>query len=280
MKIASYLLAGALAISFSCSDDESLVDQIEQTPNLVGFHTATQALSAVTNGEEYDFTVPVKVFGPSVNALDGSVTATVSIDESSTAVEGTHFTLDSKQVVLSEDGDFVGVLPITVLTAGIEAPLAETPQLVLNVQQVSGNGNVIASGKPITLNLFYLCFSDMSGTYSVTIDHARCESPPYDANFPFEVEISANPDGSWHLTSADGGFLGRCTGNAGLDNAGNIVDLCGVIQFSDDLDYGSLDIGTITGGTWDDVTGTLTLNHKQSFSANWPSNWTSIYVRQ
>lgn len=280
MKLASYLLVGALTVLASCSEDETLVDQIGETPNLVGFHTATQALSAVTNGDQYDFTVPVKVFGPSSSELEGNVTAVVSIDESSTAIEGTHFILSSREVVLSDEGDFLGVLPITILTEGIVAPLPETPQLVLNIEQVSGNGNIIASGKSITLNLFYLCFSDLSGTYSVTINHTRCQNDPYAANFPFEVTITADPDGSWHLSSADGGFLGRCTGNAGLDNAGNIVELCGEIQFSDNLDYGSLDIGTITGGTWDDVTSTLTMDHKQTFTANWPSNWTSVYVRQ
>lgn len=280
MKLVSYLAIGVLAVSLSCSEDETLADQIEGSPNLVGFHTASQSLSAVTNGEEYDFTVPVKVFGPSVKELDGSVTARIAVDESSTAVEGTHYVLEGREIVLSKDGDFNGVLPITVLTEGIVAPLPEAPILVLNVEQVDGNGKVIASAKPITLNFFYLCYSDLSGTYAVTIDHTRCQNDPYGPNFPFMVEISANPDGSWHLSSADGGFLGRCTGNAGLDNAGNIVELCGEIQFSDDLDYGSLDIGTITGGTWDDATGTLILEHKQSFSANWPSTWTSKYVRQ
>lgn len=280
LRSASYLLIGALFTVVACSDDETLNDQIEGSPNLAGFHTGAQSLSAVSNGEQYDFTVPVKVFGPTASELDGAVTVKISVDESSTAIEGTHYLLNTNEVTLSEDGDFLGNLPITVLTEGIDAPLAENPKLVLNIQEVTGNGRVVASAKPITLNFFYLCYSDLSGTYSVSIDHTRCKTAPYAANFPFTVTISADPDGSWHLSSADGGFLGRCTGNAGLANAGNIVELCGAIQFSDDLEYGSLDIGTITGGTWDDVTGTLTLNHKQSFSANWPSNWTSIYVRQ
>lgn len=280
MRKASYILISALFAFFSCSENETLVDRIEQSTNLAGFHTSTQALSGIANGEEYDFTVPVKVFGPSSKDLDGSVTVTFSINESSTAVEGTHFRLDSKELVLSDDDDFLGVLPITLLTEGIVAPLEETPQLILNVETVTGNDKVVASSKPITLNLFYLCPHDLRGIYAVTIDNNRCNTDPYGDNFPFEVEITANPDGSWHLSSADGGFLGRCTGNAGLDNAGNIVVICGDVPFSDDMDYGSLDIGTITGGSWDEDSGVLTLNHKQSFSSNWPSSWTSTYVRQ
>lgn len=278
-RISSFIIAG-LCIVLACVEDETLIDQIEASPNLVGFHTATQSLSGVADGTIYDFNVPLKVFGPSVKEINGSVTATVAIDPSSTAVEGTHFALENKTITLSKDGDFLGTLPIQMLSQGIAAPLATAPKLVLSVSSVDGAGNVIASAKKITLNFFYLCPHDLVGTYEVTIDHTRCKSAPYDGNFPFEVTISKNPDGSWHLSSADGGFLGRCTGNAGLDNAGDIVVVCGEVQFSDVLDYGSLDIGTITGGTWDEETGTLTLKHTQDFSANWPANWTSVYVRK
>lgn len=280
MKRVSYFIIGGLLALLSCSDDETLIDQIESSPNLVGFHTSSQALSGLADGSEYDFEVPVKVFGPTASELQGSVTVMVSVNESSTAVEGTHFRLDSKELVLSDDGDFLGVLPITLLSEGVVAPLAETPQIILNVEQVSGNGNVVASSKPITLNLFYLCPHDLSGNYLVTIDNARCNNATYGPNFPYAVTISENADGSWHLSSADGGFLNRCTGNSTLINSGNIVVLCGEVQFSNDLDYGSLDIGTITGGSWDETTGTLILNHTQDFTANWPSNWTSTYVRQ
>src|SRR5690606_4148395 len=110
MKLTSYITIVLLAISLSCSEEETLVDQIASSSNLVGFHTATQALSGIANGTEYDFQIPVKVFGPSVKSLDGSINVVVSVNESSTAVEGTHFQLDSKQITLSEDGDFLGAL--------------------------------------------------------------------------------------------------------------------------------------------------------------------------
>ena len=278
-KLSSFIIIGLIAL-LACTEEETLIDQIEAGPNLVGFHTASQALSGVADGTTYDFEVPIKVFGPSAKEIEGTVTATIEVDPTSTAVEGTHFTLDSKQVTLSKDGDFLGTLPITMLSDGIVAPLQQAPQLVLRVSSVDANGNVVASAKTITLNFFYLCPHDLVGTYTVTIDHTRCQNAPYGPNFPFEVTITKNPDGSWHLSSADGGFLGRCTANSGLDNAGDIVVVCGEVQFSDQLDYGSLDIGTITGGSWDEATGTLTLHHTQSFSANWPSNWTSIYVRK
>src|SRR5690606_6242097 len=170
MRLASYILLGALLFALSCADENTLIEQIENGPNLAGFHTATQALSGIADGTEYDFTVPVKVFGPSVNDLQGSVTVRFAVDPSSTAVEGTHFRIDNKELTLSKEGDFLGVLPVTLLTEGIVAPLPVNPEVILRVEEVTGNGRVIASGKPIVLNLFYLCPHQIAGTYSVTID--------------------------------------------------------------------------------------------------------------
>jgi hypothetical protein len=129
------------------------------------------------------------------------------------------------------------------------------------------------------LNIQVSCLADLSGTYSVT--NTSC---PGDPDFPFIATITKNADGSYHITSADGGFLHRCTANTTLLNAGDIVEQCGVILPSTALDFGSdsgsYDIGDITGGTWDAATGTLTLNHKQTFFASRPGEWTSTYVRQ
>ncbi len=278
MKSLKYILiiAGLTLILPSCFDDETLRDQIKASTNLIGFDGSSQALSAVTDGEIYNFNIPVKAFGPTSNELTGSAQVTFSVDESaSTAIAGTHYNLPTTNITLSEEGDFLGVLPIEVLTEGIQAPLSENPKLVLNVDQVTGGSNVIASGKQITLTLFYLCYSDLSGTYLVTND--AC-SPS------FTVEITKNVDGSWHLTSADGGFLSKCTPNASLLNAGNIVELCGAIQPTGNLDFGSdggsYDIGDITGGTWDADNGILTMTHTQSLWSTRPGSWTSTYVRQ
>lgn len=133
--------------------------------------------------------------------------------------------------------------------------------------------------KDASLNIQVSCVADLSGTYSVT--NTSC---PGDPDFPFIATITKNADGSYHITSADGGFLHRCTGNTTLLNAGDIVEQCGTILPSTDLDFGSTggsyDIGDITGGTWDAANGILTLNHTQTFFATRPSEWTSTYVRQ
>jgi hypothetical protein len=131
------------------------------------------------------------------------------------------------------------------------------------------------------LNIAVSCMADLTGTYSVT--NTSC---PGDPDFPFTATITKNADGSYHLSSADGGFLHRCTGNTTLLNAGDIVEQCGTILASTNLDFGSAgsggayDIGDITGGTWNAETGVLTLVHTQTWSAARPGEWTSTYVRQ
>ena len=147
-------------------------------------------------------------------------------------------------------------------------------ELVLSISFTSGNSNAISSIKTTTISIIYQCFADLAGTYLVTNDFC---SPS------FEATITADPGGSWHISSADGGFLHQCTTNTGLLNAGNITELCGDILPSTNLDYGTdggFGIGDILGGTWDPVTGTLTMNHRDVFFNGGPFEWTSTYVRQ
>lgn len=126
------------------------------------------------------------------------------------------------------------------------------------------------------LEVSVTCLSDLSGTYYVT-------NTCYNSSSPKEAEITQNDDGTWHLSSADGFFHVTCA-NGSLHNSGNITEQCGEILFSGDLDFGSdggyYDIGDIQGGTWDANTGTLTMHHTQTFTSNWPSEWTSTYIRQ
>lgn len=123
----------------------------------------------------------------------------------------------------------------------------------------------------ITIN----CSSNLAGTYLVTNDFCM---PSY------ITTITANPDGSWHIESGDGAFLHLCTGNSTLINWADINVVCGEVQPTGMLRFGSdnsgYDIGDISGGTWDGVNGVLTMQHSQSFTTNWASSWTSTYTRQ
>lgn len=276
MKTIKYLLILIMSATtlVSCVEDNDPSALNDDGPNLVGFTQKSRNLSAVSNGEEYNHEVQMEVKGPTYLDLTDDVAVTVTVDASSTAIENTHFKLNTTSMILSKSNNYLGLLPITILTDGIIAPLPENPILVLNVASVNTNGNVVTNGFQIVLTLVYQCYADLAGTYLVTNDGCSMT--------PFLTTISANSDGSWFLTIGDGGFLGYgCTANPGLDNWANITELCGEILPTDDLQYAPCcDIGNISGGTWDPVTGVLTLSQSQDFTTNWAASWTSTYTRQ
>ena len=273
-----YLTALTLSLFLtSCLvDDDVTTDAYDQGPNLSGFTSAAKNLNAVTNGDEYNFTIDLRVIGPNVSTSTEDVNVTVAVDPASTAVAGTHYTLGSMSTTLLASNNYIGSLPITMITNGIMAPLAENPVLILNVTDSSGGGTVVnGSTGTTTLTFVYQCFADMSGTYLVT--NTAC-------NNPFMTTISPNDDGSWFMECGDGGLLHRCTANTGLVNWGNVTELCGDILPSTSLRFGSDNfggaIGDISGGTWDAVSSTITMDHTQLFTGNWPGAWSSTYVRQ
>jgi len=274
--IKNLTILGVILMFTSCLvEDTAPSDNNDAGPNLIGFSSKTQNLSAVSDGNEYDFTIKMEVKGPTSETSSAvDATATISIDPSSTAIEGVHFRLDSKTITLTKDNNYLGLVPITVITDGIVAPLPENPKLILNVASATGQ-NLVANGNVTTLTFVYQCFADLSGTYLVTNDF--CDPS-------FTTTITANPDGSWHIGSADGGFLHQCTSNTSLLNPGNIVELCGDILPTGDLDFGtegfSGAIGDISGGTWDAENGILTMQHTEAFFTGGPYAWTSTYTRQ
>jgi hypothetical protein len=255
-------------------DDESRTTSFDQGPNLASFTRSGQNLNAVTDGNEYDFDIVLELIGPTSTFSSEDVGVSVSIDAASTAIENVHYRFNSTSTTLAASNNHIGVLPITMITDGIMAPLAENPKLVLNIASASGT-NVIANGNQLTLTFVYQCFADLSGTYAATNDFC---------NPSFMTEITANADGSWHIGSADGGFLHQCTSNTSLLNAGDITELCGDILPGGALDFGSDNfygaIGDISAGTWDAVTGTLILEQSDDFFNGGPYMWVSTYVRQ
>lgn len=271
IKSISLLAVMSVCLSSCILDDEAFVDDFNDLPNFSKFNDKTKNVSAVATGDDVLFPVVLNVTGPTMENVNEDVTVTIAVDAAaSTAIEGTHYTLDQLSVTLKSSENYIGSIPLTVITNGIVPPLAENPILTLKIVSTTGNG-VISSDSTVTLQIVYQCFADLTGNYVITNDFC---SPNMTGT------IAQNPDGSWFLSSADGWFLGTCTGNDGLANFGNITELCGDILPSNDLEYGDLPIGTITGGTWDSVNGILTMTHTEAFFTNGPYAWTSTYVRQ
>jgi hypothetical protein len=120
----------------------------------------------------------MKLIGPTSMDVTEDIVVTIDNDPSSTAIEGTHFTLPSPTITLKKADNYLGLLPITILTEGILAPLAKAPVLVLKVVSATGAENVINNGKNIEITLNYGCFSDLAGPYALTIDRISTAGVP------------------------------------------------------------------------------------------------------
>ena len=107
------LLFITLIFSSCLVDDDVISDAYGDSPNLAGFVDRSTTISGVTNGDEYEYELNMEVKGPSLLDLTGDVNVTVSVDPSSTAIEGYHFRLNSNSLTLKKfeesinrEGDF------------------------------------------------------------------------------------------------------------------------------------------------------------------------------
>ncbi|HSQ46075.1 MAG TPA: hypothetical protein VLM44_04050 [Lutibacter sp.] len=176
MKNIKYLilLFLSLTVPTSCIDDSESFDQNAEGPNLAGFTNSRENVANVADGSEYPFTVKMKVAGPTVTDLTGDVTVTFEATAASTAVAGVHYKIVNPSTTLKKDENYLGFATVVMLTAGIDAPLSgPSPVLVLQAKTTSGDGNVIASGKPVAITLNYACDSRLAGTYRETTQYFR-----------------------------------------------------------------------------------------------------------
>ncbi len=157
-----------ISVFTSCLvDDEAQNYSLnDQGPNLLGFTQATVNASVVTDGTETSIILPVQLAGPTASTFSGEFTAMIEVDPSSTAIEGVHYTLDSNTVTISSAQNLIANVPLTIITDGIDPPLDENPVLILNLTNVS-DPSIVPNGRTasITVNIEYLCFSDITGKY-------------------------------------------------------------------------------------------------------------------
>ncbi|VAX36596.1 hypothetical protein MNBD_UNCLBAC01-1184 [hydrothermal vent metagenome] len=224
MKKYKYLLIfalGAFTLS-SCFDDEVVSDQFGAGSNLVGFtdDATGMNLTAVADGNEYEFDIKMMTKGARLQDVSNAVTATISIDASSTAIEGTHFRLDSKSIILSPDNNLLGLLPITMITTGINPPLDEDPVVVLNIESVSGDGSVVVNGKQLKAKLLYLCNSDLAGDYALTVDYWRFGALV--GTYNFTDTFTKTGDGQYRTNTVGAWFGTSIGGDAGF----TFIDVC------------------------------------------------------
>lgn len=266
MKKISLIISLALTIFVSsCVDDNSIVDEIKGTPNLIGFSQTSTSFSGIADGTEYPQLLPVKIFGPTTDELAGSYTATVSVDPSSTAVEGTHFRLESSTIEVSADGNFLNDFPLVMLSEGIPTPLEENPVLVLNVSDASGSGNITASGAKLNITLFYLCPSFLAEeSYEVTGTYDR-PSTGYHEDFDHGIETLVELGPGEFRTMSTGywgpGGTGGSLSPPAAYNGFIFKDVCGVITI-EQQNLGGYYSNQVSGsGSVDPVTGDIHLEY-------------------
>ncbi len=274
IKSITLLIVMCLSITSCILDDDNLADTFNDGLNFTSFSTLNQTVSAVADGEVKTANVNIELQGPNIVGFTEDITLTIGVDAANTtAIEGVHYSLNATTLTLQAANNYIGTIPVSIITDGIDPPLDVAPILTLTFTDANGT-NVIPSGKNTTLTLIYQCFADLTGTYLVTNDWCTVSKT---------TTITQNADGSWRFGTADGFWLDSCTGNAGLFNGGNVVELCGEILATGNLDYGTaggFGIGDILGGTWDAENGIITMQHKETFFNGGPREWTSTYTRQ
>ncbi len=149
--------------------DETFVEN-SKGPNFVTFEKSNIIYSQVATGDEYTFEVEIKVAGPTVADLTADVPVTIEIDPTSTAIAGTHYRFDNNTLTLKANNNYLGKFYGTMITDGIVAPLPADPKIIFKAK-VNGVDGVVASGKPVTVNLVYGCLSHFEGTYDVTTQY-------------------------------------------------------------------------------------------------------------
>ncbi len=164
-----FVVLAALALT-SCVDDDVVSDAYGSSPNLVGFTSAALSANASATGDIVPFNVPVRVTGPTASELQGDLTVTYAVNTAeSTALAGVNYNLNSLTVTVPQSTNYVGNIPVDIITAGINPPLAEAPVLVLDIVSVTGADGVAVNGRTgkVKITFNYLCFSDLEGNYVV-----------------------------------------------------------------------------------------------------------------
>jgi hypothetical protein len=269
MKTLKYILILILVLgtSHSCLvDDTTRYDQNATGKNLAGFELNRTSFSFVADGSEYNFTVKVRVVGPTVTDVKNNVTMTVAASDSSTAIEGVHYRIDEPTLTLDPDNNLLGLFPVTILTEGIVAPLDEAPVLVLMVTGATGDPSVTNHGKPIEITLNYGCFSNLAGTYDVHTVMTRTVSGAITTT-DWTEEITQTGVGEYRTQ-----WVTQTWGPGALapgDDGFTFLDVCNVITVPEQ-NLGNLYSNLVYGnnlGSVDPVTGIIHIEYTATTTA-------------
>ena len=244
IKILSILLFSIFTLS-SCIDDTVDTDEFVNSPNLIAFSKSSLNATIIADGGTIDNTLNLLIKGPTSMNISEDITASLEIDPSSTAVEGTHFTLASNTVTFSPSNDLKTSVDFTVLSDGIASPSEVT--LVLNIVNPSSS-SVVPSGRSgqIVIKIGYLCPSDLAGEYSnPDVPSNANDQATFTEIGPGTYRISAMPYLGWGGTdpiyidiiencgniTVVGGEVVDALG-ATVDGSGTVSETTGAVTFT------------------------------------------------
>lgn len=279
LKFISFAILIGSLISCDAILDDSVTDY-GTGPDFVGFDKASVTAPFVVKAGEstsYEYNIPLSLDGPNAEYAQGEITVTFEVDPSSTAEAGVNYELTGgNTATLNSSNNFSAMIPVTVYTEGVEPPTVES--LVLKITDVSisgGAGNVVVNEKneSTTVNLSYVCAADLTGTYTIT-NSACSPASPYN-----ETTIEPDGSGGWLIARADGALLQGCTSNTSLEQPAHIIVVCGEVEVTEQPSFcDGYGIGCISGGTWDEENGVLTLQLNDAFFG--VGDYTATYTRQ
>jgi len=141
------------------------------------------------------------------------------------------------------------------------------------------NGDIYYFDNSNNFTLTLNCSANLEGIYSMT--NSLASIVELECDLPRLVEITKNPDGTWHIDTADGGFLQFCPYDPSISNPGSFAVECGIVT---PLETGGVEfcpdfgIGCINGGSWNQEQGILIFENSDDYFGY--GNYTSTYTRQ
>jgi len=273
MKKIKYIIVFLLSIGLlnSCLiDNDTDLDDNDAGDNFFSFNVKQASLAGIADDSEYTFKLQLELTGPTSMDVASDLTAVIVADEASTAIEGTHYRIDNPTVTLTKENNYLAELEITMITVGIVTPLEASPVLLLKVSNVTGNKDVIADGKPMTITLNYACPSFLEGEYTLDVVSAAGGS----FHNPTET-ITSTGVGEYETSS-----VGTWGSGVFIANGYAFQDVCDVITVPlfDGLanTYGN-DVWGHQAGSVDPATGIITIYYTIEFAAG-NGIYTAVYT--
>ena len=207
------------------------------------------SFTSPTSTELFLFTEPGQTL-PAMTTVDligspqsGAITVNIAVDESSTAIEGVHYSLAANTVSIAA-GEVSAALPLTAILDGFNGDPSNVQKLVLTISDASG-AEIATNLSTITISMSITCPSDIPlGAYAETATGT---------GDGIAVELTKNEDGTYTLSQMNFDYY-----SPGYDPVpGTFVDVCNTLTLqgvSTDV-FGIAWIGT---GSYDPSTGNLT----------------------